>query len=149
MNLRLRDPADLPECVAALREVHDADGYPNVWPNDAEDWLQPPGTAHAIVAEFDGRIVGHAVVVERDHVRWVSRLFVLPGARGLRVGEALLAEARRIGANMLDVVEQSDAAIALYERTGWTLVYARQADWVMADGSRPIERIYAWDPADN
>lgn len=44
---------------------------------------------------------------------------------------------------MLDVIEHSGAAIALYERTGWSLVDRRPAGWIMSDGTRPMERIYA------
>lgn len=94
------------------------------------------------VAENDGGIVGHVCLVDRDGALWVSRLLVRPGARGLRIGAALLAIARTRGTLMLDVIEQSEHAIKLYERTGWTLLTTRPADWTMADGTRPIERIY-------
>ncbi len=43
---------------------------------------------------------------------------------------------------MLDVVEDSGHAVALYERLGWRLVDRRQADWVTARGKRLPVRIY-------
>ncbi|WP_269454875.1 MULTISPECIES: hypothetical protein [unclassified Rhodococcus (in: high G+C Gram-positive bacteria)] len=42
---------------------------------------------------------------------------------------------------MLDVIERSSNAIELYERTGWTLVDTRPAEWTMSDGRRPVERV--------
>ncbi|CCQ15891.1 putative uncharacterized protein [Rhodococcus sp. AW25M09] len=50
---------------------------------------------------------------------------------------------------MLDVIEYSTKAIELYERTGWTLVDRRPAEWTMSDGRRPVERIYCADPRSN
>ncbi len=41
--LRLRRPGDLPECVAALAEVHREDGYPTRWPAQPAAWLSPAG----------------------------------------------------------------------------------------------------------
>ncbi|MDJ0394743.1 GNAT family N-acetyltransferase [Rhodococcus sp. G-MC3] len=144
MRIRRRLEADLPECVRALREVHDCDGYPDRWPADPVVWLEP--TEAAWVAEVDGALVGHVVLVDREDGFWVSRLFVPPSARGMRVGEALLDRARTHAggrALMLDVIEHSSSAISLYERTGWTLLGTRGADWTMADGTIPIERIYS------
>ncbi len=100
----------------------------------------------AWVAEYEHRIVGHVVVVDRLGALWVSRLFVRPEHRGSLVGDSLLRQARIAGASMLDVIEHSNKAIELYERTGWTLVDRRPAEWTMSDGHRPVERIYRADP---
>lgn len=129
-----------------LREVHERDGYPDRWPADPAAWLEPSEAAW--VAEADGTLVGHLVLVDREDGFWVSRLFTRPTARGLGVGEALLKQARAHAGNRplkLDVIEHSTAAIALYERTGWTLTGTRKAGWIMADGSEPIERMYVAD----
>ncbi|SNS54554.1 GNAT family N-acetyltransferase [Rhodococcoides kyotonense] len=128
--------------------MHESDGYPHAWPDDPEAWLTPPHIDGAWVAIDSNSVVGQAVVVRRDDALWVSRLFVRPSGRGRAVGVSLLEEIRSHAARrvlMLDVVEQSGAAIALYERSGWTLVDRRPAGWVMADGTRPMERIYAAD----
>ncbi len=136
----------MPECVRALREVHDRDRYPDRWPADPIVWLEPDRAAW--VAEVDGAIAGHIVLMDREDGFWVSRLFTRPSARGMRVGEGLLDHVRAHAGSrplMLDVIEQSTFAIALYERTGWTLSSTREAGWVMEDGTVPIERIYVAD----
>ncbi|MDR6326186.1 hypothetical protein [Actinoplanes couchii] len=40
--IRERGDADLDGCVALLRDVHAADGYPVNWPEDPRGWLAPP-----------------------------------------------------------------------------------------------------------
>lgn len=146
VKIRERRDVDLPECVRALREVHDRDRYPDRWPTDPTAWLEPDRAAW--VAEVDGTIAGHIVLMDREDGFWVSRLFTRPFARGTRVGEELLDRVRAHAGSrplMLDVIEQSTSAIALYERTGWTLSSTRKAGWVMEDGTVPIERIYVAD----
>jgi GNAT superfamily N-acetyltransferase len=148
VQVRPREDSDLPECVRALREVHESDGYPDRWPDDPEAWLAPSGTDAAWVAVAADSIVGHALLLRRDDALWVSRLFVRPSGRGLTVGASLLSKLRDHADGqtlMLDVIEQSGSAIALYERTGWSLVDRRPAEWVMSDGTIPMERIYAAD----
>lgn len=143
--VRSRSPADLRLCVEALHEVHESDDYPHRWPLDPVSWLTPENMAAAWVAEQGNRIVGHVVIVDNPGALWVSRLFVRPGHRGSLVGDALLRQARIGGASMLDVIERSSKAIELYERTGWSLVDRRPANWIMSDGRRPVERIYRAD----
>ena len=43
MSVRPRDDGDLPALVAALRPVHERDGYPVTWKDDPAGWLSPPG----------------------------------------------------------------------------------------------------------
>lgn len=142
MNIRPRRPEDLAQCVEALSEVHTVDGYPHRWPDDPVGWLSPADLDSAWIAERAGRVVGHLALVGREDALWVSRLFVRPDARRSHVGEGLLDKARERGVLMLDVIEQSTSAIALYERTGWTLLVRRPADWTLSDGTRPMERLY-------
>ncbi|GAB3598258.1 GNAT family N-acetyltransferase [Kineococcus gypseus] len=140
MIVRARTLEDLPACVAALRAVHDVDGYPTYWPQDAARWLTPDGCAAAWVAfDDDGTALGHVCVVQGvddavaaaaagvavQRLAGVSRLFVAPAARGrgLRLGTALLTEAegwsrRRALQLMLDVVDDGAPAVQLYERLG-------------------------------
>ncbi|MCZ4518949.1 GNAT family N-acetyltransferase [Rhodococcus ruber] len=105
--------------------------------------------AAAWVAEHENRLVGHVVIVDKPSALWVSRLFVRRGHQGSLVGDALLRQARIGGASMLDVIERSGKAVELYERTGWTLVDRRPAEWTMSDGRTPVERIYRADPHSN
>ena len=100
------------------------DGYPHRSPDDPVGWLSPADLDSAWIAERAGRVVGHLALVGREDALWVSRLFVRPDARRSHVGERLLDKARERGVLMLDVIEQSTSAIALYERTGWVRVGA-------------------------
>jgi GNAT superfamily N-acetyltransferase len=159
--VRERAPHDLPACVAALRDVHLADGYPTWWPADPSGWLSPRGCSAAWVAESSGVVVGHVSVVRGvvdpavttatgarpDQLASVSRLFVAPEARGQGLGAALLDASLSFAAAsslqlMLDVVEDGGAAVALYERLGWRLVDRRPADWTTPDSRRHTVRIY-------
>jgi len=142
--VRPRRPEDLERCVALLREVYDADGYPTVWPADPAGWLAGRRALGAWVAEADGALLGHLTLlgtdVTRAHSQWraalqipvervavVSRLFVSPSARGRGIGGALIgcAEAHAEAAELelvLDVAARNENAIAFYERRGWRRV---------------------------
>ena len=57
MPVRPHAPADLPACVAALRRVHEASGYPSRWPGDPgwqlagtqpATWIDPDGSTPTI-----------------------------------------------------------------------------------------------------
>jgi hypothetical protein len=103
-RLRPRDDRDLPACVEALAEVHEADGYPTNWPERPAGWLSGTSLVGAWVAELDGRVAGHIALcrAEADDVApvlWsgregvpveatgvVSRLFVAPGPAGTASG---------------------------------------------------------------
>ncbi|MBU7599425.1 GNAT family N-acetyltransferase [Streptomyces sp. P38-E01] len=70
---------------------------------------------------------GRAAVGDVPQLAVVSRLFVLPEARGHALGGLLLgravARARELGLQpLLDVVATDTAACALYERHGWELL---------------------------
>ncbi|MFG2983713.1 GNAT family N-acetyltransferase [Streptomyces sp. NPDC048258] len=150
--MRRRAAADLDACVGLLRAVHDRDGYPVDWPGRPAEWLTPPSPVAAWVAEADGRVAGHVglarsgagdlapalwsgrtgVPVERAAV--VGRLFVSPAARGLGLGALLVAravrEARERGLHpVLDVLAHDTAAVALYERLGWSLLDTVDQRW--------------------
>lgn len=142
--VRPRRPEDLERCVALLREVRDADGYPTVWPADPAGWLAGRHSLGAWVAEADGALLGHVALLGTDasgaHQRWrealdlpaerlavVSRRFVSPRARGQGIGDTLLrraeahAEDGELGL-VLDVAAHNEDAIAFYERRGWRRV---------------------------
>ncbi|MEU8410912.1 GNAT family N-acetyltransferase [Micromonospora sp. NPDC048842] len=156
--IRRRRATDLDGCVAALAEVHRVDGYPLNWPADPHRWLREPHPARAWVAvDTDAAIVGH-VAVHRipDQVDGpagrptaeVARLFVVPKARGLALGSALLDRARqwadkRATDLVLELAGDGTAAAALYERAGWRCVGTSTAPWTAPDGSQVSLRHYA------
>ncbi|WP_208092386.1 GNAT family N-acetyltransferase [Blastococcus xanthinilyticus] len=164
VEIRERTEADLPGCVAALRAVHAADGYPTWWPADPAGWLDPAGTAAAWVAVDEaGAPRGHVCVVRgvddpvaaaaagvpTGDLVAISRLFVDPAVRGrgLGLGTALLAAAQAWAGGhgrqlVLDVVDDGGPAVDLYERLRWRLVDRRQADWITPEGIRHPVRIY-------
>ena len=139
--MRPRREADMAALMVTLREVHDADAYPTNWPLDPARFLTPPGEFAAWVAHRNEKIIGHVGLrtggsticgrlasehlnVTPEQVAVVTRLFVTPHARGCGAGEALLGAVRDTLRNLglhgaLDVDEQANPAIRLYERLGW------------------------------
>ena len=88
LTIRARRSADLDQCVEVLRAVRLANGYPMKWPSDPRAWLDPPELDQAWVAQSSpGVIDGHVAV---QNGREITRLFVAPAARRLRVASALL-----------------------------------------------------------
>lgn len=136
MTVRDRRPADLPACVAALRAVHLADGYPLRWPPDPAEWLSPARLGRAWVAELpDIGLAGHVAVLPGQPAE-LSRLFVVPAARRRGVAEALVAQAVSwAGLPLtLDVVDEGRSrAIAFYESRGWKFTHTSVADWTGPD----------------
>lgn len=139
--VRPRVDADLPPCRRMLEAVHEADGYPVNMPEDPVAFLTVAGALGAWVAEHDDGIVGHVLLRRAtsapvmalasaasaraaEELAVVARLLVAPWARRRGIGGLLLAraaaEAVALGRQpVLDVVKGSEAAIALYERSGW------------------------------
>ncbi|MEO3770353.1 GNAT family N-acetyltransferase [Micromonospora sp. B9E7] len=156
-RIRRRRAADLDGCVAALAKVHRIDRYPLNWPADPRRWLREPRQADAWVAvDDDAAIVGHVSVQVPSRAdaplarptAEVARLFVVPRARGLALGGALLGRvrqwARERGTDLsLEVTSEGAAAAALYERTGWRHVGTSIAPWTAPDGSAVSLRHYA------
>lgn len=161
--IRARRAGDLDQCVRALRLVHEADGYPMVWPRDPVRWLSPAATAHAWVAlaapgpepdpgqaaergpgnaETAGGVLGHVLLLRTDTPRTyeIARLFVAPAGRGLGLGSALLETAgvraaeAGYGLELEVVADERSHAIALYERTGWRRTGTVTAEWTRPDG---------------
>lgn len=147
-----------------LAAVHEADGYPVNWPEQAGDWLEGDGPLGAWVAELDGRVVGHVGLArpgagdvapglwgERagrgaECAAVVNRLFVAPDARGHGIGALLMRrvarEARARGRHpVLDVVSSDKSAATLYERLGWQLLSVVEQEW--QPGQRVALRCYA------
>ncbi|WP_326617314.1 GNAT family N-acetyltransferase [Streptomyces decoyicus] len=128
--IRRRRDTDLDACVAVLAEVHTHSGYPHHWPDDPAGWLTPDGLTAAWVAEADGSVVGHVALCGHE----AGRLCVAPTARGAGLGGRLLraleAEAAARGLRpVLEVKDTDTAAIALYERLGWTRRATERQEW--------------------
>lgn len=159
--IRPRTEADFSALERALRAVHDADGYPSVWPADPRRFLAPPAVG-AWVAEQRGEVVGQVVLrpVADPPPEWVratglspaeaqivSRLFVLPAARGGGVARALLrtawAGAQAQGKRaILDVHQRNQAAARLYDAEGWRRVATVDGDWQDPGGAVPRVHVY-------
>ncbi|MGP3959515.1 GNAT family N-acetyltransferase [Nonomuraea sp. 3N208] len=143
MTIRRRVPGDLDACVEALALVHAADRYPVNWPDDPAGWLCPGGLTRAWVAVEAGTVVGHVGVAGEVEV---TRLFVVPAARGRGVAGRLLAAVRAAvpGPLELEVSAGDRAAIALYERSGWRRVGSGRVGWLDAAGEPALVHRYAW-----
>jgi GNAT superfamily N-acetyltransferase len=159
--VRPRTDADVDALVAILRFTHAADAYPMRASNVRAGWLYDESFERAWVAESTGSPVGHIAVV-RGHdnaavsaalrrpaseILGITRLFVGPAARGLGAASALMDVADEYAASValplaLDVLDESTAAIALYERRGWTRVWTGPAEWVTPDGTHPLVHEY-------
>ena len=161
MPIRIREAADLAACVAVLRRVYEASGYPSRWPDDPGGWLTPRGLVAAWVAEHDGLIAGHVALVRGVRLECllratgltpgelggIARLYVDPAVRRQGLARALLEAATDSALAhglqpVLDVVAEGRPAIALYERAGWQLVGTQPATWTDPDGTTPVLRCY-------
>jgi GNAT superfamily N-acetyltransferase len=151
MRIRPKADSDEPACLALLLEVHRSDGYPRYLPHDAPRFITPLYESAAWVAEEDGKIVGHvglhyaavdptlmaaqrATGLGPDQLAVVARLLVAPLARRAGLGRALLETAAshvrsKAQRAVLDVAQDADAPIALYEATGWTRLEALTLDF--------------------
>ena len=147
--VRPRVADDLAECASVLAAVQASDGYPVDSIADPVGFLTPPGLLGAWVACAPAgagagtAVAGHVALSEPspsyspavlwssrsgetlDRIGVLGRLFVAPSARGLGLGArlvaAVVAECASTGRRpLLDVLTKDTAAIALYERLGWT-----------------------------
>ncbi|MGE5333530.1 MAG: GNAT family N-acetyltransferase [Nitrososphaerota archaeon] len=166
MITRSRRPDELDACIALMADVHAADSYPLRWPDDPRAWLTPNGLLVAWVAEHEHRLIGHVALrsatgasaasaavwsgatgLPPDQIAVIARLLVAPDARGHGVGAALLdkawaeARSRRLWP-VLDVIDHSRSAIALYERKGWRRVASVPAMWAQTSSGQPLLHYY-------
>lgn len=149
--IRPRRDEDLPACAAALRGVHDTDGYPVRWPADPGRWLTPEDMLDAWVAAESPAVLGHvaltrageaiaeAVGLPAAELALVARLYVALEARRGGIASDLLdcaaKAASRAGLRAaLEVDAAAAGAVALYERAGWRYVGSGSGGWLAADG---------------
>lgn len=143
-----------------MKQTHENDGYPRYWPSRPERFLAPDQEIYAWVADIDGVLVGHVALhdalnhptlpaaqratgLPADRLAVVARLMVSPSAQGRGVGRELLAAAvgharRENRRPVLDVVQESTAAIAFYENAGWTRLEPLTLELDGTDPGEPI-----------
>ncbi|HEY1487419.1 MAG TPA: GNAT family N-acetyltransferase [Micromonosporaceae bacterium] len=147
--VRRRQPDDLDACVAALAAVHEADAYPTSWPSDPVRWLTPGGMVDGWVAVDGSTVAGHLLLCRTGDGRLeISRLFVVPSARGGGIARGLLSVARAAVGDeplSLDVADHNRSAVALYERTGWRRLDSYRADWLDPDGRPALVHRFTLD----
>jgi len=141
--VRPRWDADLDACAQTAREVHAVDGYPPYMPDDDfRGFVASPDALGAWVAVAGDEILGHVALHRSSHVAVtqlatsalgvgpdqlgvVARLLVASSARRQGIGGVLLERATREAQErhlvaILDVAMSLPAAVALYDRSGWT-----------------------------
>lgn len=162
MIIRPRSEADGAALEAVAEATHQLDGYPKYLPEDLRSFILDANALRAWVAECDGEITGHVALHPRsipevmklavsatglneDQLVVLARLLVSPAARRRGIGRALVAhatlEARRLGLRaVLDVVDEHQDAVALYERLNWAR--AGTVNWKLPDGRLFREFVY-------
>ena len=162
VRVRERRAADLAPLLEVLREQQPLTGYPQTGVELTEDFICRDHELVALVAELDGRVVGHVSVQEAARVHhdatgttlaaWerghgrpadelgvISALFVAGSVRGQGIGTLLLDTAaawcrsRGLGP-CLDIVPNRTRALAMYRARGWVTV-AEVETWWMQPGS--------------
>ena len=157
VRIRERTPDDLPALARLLAAQQPHTGYPQRWPLPwpVESFLRRQGEFGAWVAtladadapvghvsvtevtgdgpEVDGWVAGTGRPVE--DLAAVSVLFVDHEVSGLGVGRALLeasvAFIRGTGrVPVLDVVQETERAVRLYQRSGWQVVGEARPSWL-------------------
>ena len=162
VELRPRTDDDLDACELLAREVHDVDGYPPRFADDLRHFVSASGALAAWVAAWDGAIVGHVALQPTsspavmalageatgrasDRLGVVARLLVAPAHRRKGLGGALLDVAAQAAHErgrwpILDVATHFDAAIGLYERSGW--ICAGRVSVAFRDAEPLAEYVY-------
>lgn len=161
LTVRDRRASDAEVLVPALAEVHRLDGYPVMEKNANAQWLFAGDLEQAWVAEFEGTCIAHLSLVRAFHapgladavapgsapILGLTRLFVTPAGRGHGAASALIARAETYATESgsllgLEVVDDNQDAVALYERRGWTRIHTYEASWFGETGPHPIAHVY-------
>lgn len=168
MLLRARRDADADALLRIAERVHALDGYPPYLPNgDLFLLLFRHETLGAWVVEADGEPVGQvalhprtgrpamamaadALGVQAEQLGVVARLFVSPDHRRQGTAKALLETAAHAAVDrgmfpILDVATHLDAAVALYDRSGW--IRAGEVGVALPSGEVLEEFVYLAPPA--
>ena len=162
--VRRRTDDDLAALVRITARVRATDDYPIYLPgDDYHRFLTRPESLQVWVAERDGRVCGHvalnaqtspgAMQVLRDAdiddpIGAVARLLVDPAFRRQGVAGELLRTVRMAALSqhrtpVIEVVDSSLAAIALYRSAGW--VELGRTTLSLPDGRELAELVFAAD----
>ncbi|MFT4783593.1 MAG: putative acetyltransferase [Paracoccaceae bacterium] len=126
VTIRTGDPRD-PQATALLTASHAL--MQELFPAESNHFLSIDALCspdiHFFVAVHDGKIKGCAALAERADYGEVKSMFVAPTARGLGIGQLLMAHLVRHGADLklpclrLETGDTLHAAHRLYERAGF------------------------------
>ncbi|HET7820510.1 MAG TPA: ribosomal protein S18-alanine N-acetyltransferase [Ornithinibacter sp.] len=121
--------SDIPALAALERDLfaHDAWSEPTWW----SELAGRPRRDYVVLADADG-VLGYGGLDHGGEVADVMTVAVAPRARGRGLGRALLAElehrarARGAGHVMLEVRADNQAALGLYDRSGFAVLSTRR-----------------------
>lgn len=169
VSIRPRTEADIDACISALSVLYKTEDYPKGANRDLHDFLTNEKNEQCWIAEdTQGKIVAHVSTSTIGHdpgldlwrqlhpddaktVSLLSRLFVLPEARGRKDGGSVAEMLMNAAIDwnfkqgyrlLLVVMTNSEAAIRLYERTGW--VKFGETKHVLQDGSKSEGIAFRW-----
>ena len=145
-TLRPYDPADEAAAIELWRRTWQQ-AYPVIDFSERLEWwgkrwreeILP--TATVVVAEADGNLIGFVTVIPETH--YLDQIVVAPEAWGAEVASALLAEARRISPDGLELKVNADnaRAIRFYEKHGFKI----SAQDVNERSGAPVH-VMSWRP---
>ena len=136
VTLRPGVPADAEPCgvicYAAFKVIAEAHNFPPAFPTPEEairllsELLAHPGF-YAVVAEFDGRVVGSNVIDERSTIAAIGPITVDPAVQNRTIGRQLMQQAlERVAQRRFPGVRLVQAAyhsrtLALYAKLGFVV----------------------------
>jgi GNAT superfamily N-acetyltransferase len=139
LAFRLATPADVDAVVALVESAYRGPASRAGWTTEADlldgrrtgpDEVGPAladPDVRIVLAEGDGTLVGSVRVERHGEVAHVGMVAVRPALQGRGLGRRLLAEAERVGRDVLGcargemtVIRQRDTLLAWYARRGWT-----------------------------
>ena len=139
------------EDVRELARIH-AQGFYRGWPvGEFESFLADPATPVYVACDARRRIAGFALIRVVEDEAELLTIAVDPKWRGKRIGQALLravfedlltTTARRM---FLEVSEENQAAIKLYQREGFATIATRKGYYPKPDGSQATALVMARD----
>lgn len=127
VRVRRATESDVPRLAAILEDNDEPIGWPGRpgWP-----YLEHlVGRARTMVADVDGTVAGFggSVAVGREHIRFVTDLFVAPDRQARGVGGELLSALLEGASERMTFSSDDDRALSLYMRAGmrpwWPILY--------------------------